>query len=85
MAGRRETKEVREIEEPVPERDVLTGYTPGGGMFPKIGIIRIGISGWTYSPWRGHFYPEGLRQSEELAYAASRFPSLEVNGTFYGL
>lgn len=69
----------------MPGRDVFPGYTPGGGMFPEDGIIRIGTSGWTYSPWRGHFYPQGLRQSEELAYAASRFPSLEVNGTFYGL
>ena len=54
-------------------------------MFSKGGTIRIGISGWTYSPWRGRFYPERLRQSQELAYAASRFPSLEINGTFYGL
>lgn len=51
----------------------------------EVGVIRVGISGWTYSPWRGHFYPKGLRQSEELAYAASRFSSLEINGTFYGL
>jgi uncharacterized protein YecE (DUF72 family) len=49
------------------------------------GAVRIGVSGWTYAPWRGHFYPEGLRQKDELAYAATRFPSLEVNGTFYGL
>lgn len=54
-------------------------------MISKLGFIRIGISGWTYAPWRGRFYPEGLRHSEELAYAASRFSSLEINGTFYGL
>jgi uncharacterized protein YecE (DUF72 family) len=47
--------------------------------------IFIGISGWTYAPWRGVFYPRGLRQSEELAYAASQFSSIEINGTFYGL
>ena len=48
--------------------------------------IRIGISGWTYPPWRGGaFYPKGLRQHGELAYAASRFSSIEINGTFYGL
>ncbi|WP_298728147.1 DUF72 domain-containing protein [uncultured Ferrovibrio sp.] len=46
--------------------------------------IRIGISGWTYTPWRGVFYPEGLRQKDEMAYAAATFPSIEVNGTFYG-
>ncbi|BBK44561.1 hypothetical protein STVA_45810 [Allostella vacuolata] len=51
----------------------------------KSGDVRIGLSGWTYPPWRGHFYPEGLVQKRELAYAASVFRSLEVNGTFYGL
>lgn len=49
------------------------------------GTIRIGISGWTYPPWRGVFYPEGLPQKRELDYAAGRFASIEVNGTFYGL
>ena len=49
------------------------------------GRIRIGISGWTYPPWRGVFYPEKLPQKRELEYAASRFASIEVNGTFYGL
>ena len=48
------------------------------------GQVRIGISGWTYAPWRGVFYPRGLRQKDELAYAASRFRSIEINGTFYG-
>lgn len=46
--------------------------------------IRIGISGWTYQPWRGVFFPKGLPQKHEMAYAARTFPSIEVNGTFYG-
>lgn len=46
--------------------------------------IRIGISGWTYAPWRGKFFPKGLPQKHEMAYAARTFPSIEVNGTFYG-
>lgn len=49
------------------------------------GTVRIGISGWRYAPWRGRFYPEGLRQRDELGFAAGLFPSIEVNGTFYGL
>lgn len=49
------------------------------------GQIRIGISGWTYKPWRGDFYPLGLPHKKELAYAASLFPSIEINGTFYSL
>jgi uncharacterized protein YecE (DUF72 family) len=47
--------------------------------------IRIGTSGWKYKEWRGKFYPEGLRQRDELEYVADRFDSLEVNGSFYGL
>ncbi len=46
---------------------------------------RIGISGWTYAPWRGIFFPENLPQKEELAYAAGRLRTIEINGTFYSL
>jgi uncharacterized protein YecE (DUF72 family) len=49
------------------------------------GDVRIGISGWTYKPWRGVFYPTGLVHKRELAYAASLFSSIEINGTHYGL
>ena len=49
------------------------------------GTVRIGISGWTYPPWRSVFYPEGLRQKDELTYAAERMTSIEVNGSFYSL
>ena len=46
---------------------------------------RIGISGWRYTPWRGVFYPQGLPQKSELAYAAERFSTIELNGSFYSL
>jgi uncharacterized protein YecE (DUF72 family) len=49
------------------------------------GAIRIGVSGWRYAPWRGAFYPTGLRQDDELAYAAARLPTIELNGSFYSL
>jgi uncharacterized protein YecE (DUF72 family) len=49
----------------------------------KSGQIRIGIGGWTFAPWRGVFYPDGLPQAQELAYASSRLSSIEINGTFY--
>jgi uncharacterized protein YecE (DUF72 family) len=49
------------------------------------GTIRVGISGWTYAPWRGVFYPKGLKREHELAYASEHFASIEINGTFYGL
>jgi len=47
--------------------------------------IRIGVSGWRYTPWRGVFYPRELPQRLELAYAARKFPTLEINGSFYSL
>jgi uncharacterized protein YecE (DUF72 family) len=47
--------------------------------------LRIGISGWRYEPWRGVFYPEGLPQRSELAYAARHFNSVEINGSFHSL
>ena len=49
------------------------------------GNVRIGISGWTYKPWRGVFYPTELPRNRELAYAAKVFRSIEINGTFYSL
>ena len=48
------------------------------------GRIRIGVGGWTYEPWRGVFYPEGLTQKRELEYAGAHLTSIEVNGTYYG-
>ena len=47
--------------------------------------VRIGISGWRYGPWRGTFYPEDLPQKDELSYAASKFSTVEINGSFYSL
>ncbi len=46
---------------------------------------RIGISGWNYRGWRGVFYPPGLPQKQELAYASRRLDSIELNGSFYSL
>lgn len=50
-----------------------------------MGKIRIGISGWRYGSWRGVFYPEGLPQKKELAFASLALPSIEINGSFYAL
>jgi uncharacterized protein YecE (DUF72 family) len=47
------------------------------------GAIHIGVGGWTYEPWRGVFYPDGLVQKRELEYAASKLTSIEINGTYY--
>ncbi|MDO8411697.1 MAG: DUF72 domain-containing protein [Phenylobacterium sp.] len=47
------------------------------------GRVRAGIGGWTFEPWRGVFYPQGLRQADELAYASGRLPVIEINSTYY--
>ncbi|UDL96285.1 DUF72 domain-containing protein [Lichenihabitans sp. PAMC28606] len=45
--------------------------------------VRIGIGGWDFAPWRGLFYPKGLKKAEELGFASAHLTSIEVNGTFY--
>jgi uncharacterized protein YecE (DUF72 family) len=47
------------------------------------GRILIGTSGWVYQHWRGVFYPQGLPQSRWFEFYASRFPTVEINATFY--
>lgn len=49
------------------------------------GRIRVGIGGWSYAPWRGVFYPKGLKQADELSYATSKLTSIEINATHYRL
>ena len=48
------------------------------------GKVYVGIGGWNFPPWRGVFYPKGLPQAKELAYAATHLTSIEINSTFYG-
>lgn len=49
----------------------------------RTGLIRSGMGGFTFEPWRGTFYPAGLRQADELAYATRHVTSIEINGTYY--
>jgi uncharacterized protein YecE (DUF72 family) len=51
----------------------------------RSGHISIGISGWRYAPWRGDFYPPGLKQKRELEFASRAVSSIEINGSFYAL
>ena len=48
-----------------------------------VGKIRVGIGGWSFEPWRGVFYPKGLRQKDELNYAATQMTAIEINSTYY--
>ena len=44
-----------------------------------------GTSGYAFKEWKGSFYPDGLKDDAMLGYYASRFPSVEINNTFYRL
>ncbi len=47
------------------------------------GTVGIGVGGWTYEPWRGAFYPQGLPHARELHFASRALTSIEINGTYY--
>lgn len=47
------------------------------------GAIKIGVGGWSFEPWRGVFYPDGLPQKRELEFASRALTSIEINGTYY--
>jgi len=46
-------------------------------------MIWIGTSGYNYPEWKGNFYPEDLSTAKMLPYYAERFPTVEINYTFY--
>lgn len=45
--------------------------------------VQVGTSGYNYPEWRGTFYPEKFSTSKMLAFYAERFPTVEINYTFY--
>lgn len=47
--------------------------------------LYAGTGGWEYAHWRGRFYPTAPPPHDDLAYYASRFATVEVDGTFYRL
>ena len=46
-------------------------------------MIWVGTSGYNYPEWKGTFYPQTLPAAKMLAYYAERFPTVEINYTFY--
>src|SRR6201988_3804474 len=46
-------------------------------------MIWVGTSGYNYPEWKGSFYPAGLAAAKMLPYYAARFPTVEINYTFY--
>ncbi|WP_410221177.1 DUF72 domain-containing protein [Pedobacter sp.] len=49
----------------------------------KEGKIYIGTSGWKYRHWNGVFYPEELKQKDQLDYYCRLFNTVELNNSFY--
>jgi uncharacterized protein YecE (DUF72 family) len=47
--------------------------------------VLVGTSGYNYPEWRGSFYPEKFSTDKMLPYYAERFPTVEINYTFYRL
>lgn len=45
--------------------------------------VLIGTSGFSYKDWVGPFYPGGLQRQDWLAFYASKFPTCELNFSFY--
>ena len=45
--------------------------------------VQVGTSGYNYPEWRGTFYPEKFSTEKMLPYYAERFPTVEINYTFY--
>jgi uncharacterized protein YecE (DUF72 family) len=46
-------------------------------------MIRAGIGGWSFEPWRKTFYPKDVSKAKELAYASRAVSSIEINSTYY--
>ncbi len=46
-------------------------------------MIRVGIGGWSFDPWRKTFYPKDVSRARELAYASRALTTIEINGTYY--
>jgi uncharacterized protein YecE (DUF72 family) len=58
--------------------------TPSRQAAVPAGLVRVGIGGWNFAPWRDNFYPADLPQSRELAYASRHLSAIEINSTYHG-
>ena len=45
--------------------------------------LHLGTIGWSYSFWKGNFYPNKTVSKDFLAYYATKFSTVEVDNTFY--
>ena len=54
-------------------------------MTGPAGVIRVGVGGWVFPPWRSNFYPPRLAQKDELEYASRQLTAIEINATYHRL
>ncbi len=45
----------------------------------------IGCSGWSYSGWKGTFYPKDMESKDYLSYYSKFFNFVEVDSTYYNI
>ena len=45
--------------------------------------VWVGTSGWSYDDWDGHVYPRGTAAGDRLPTYALRFPTVEIDSTYY--
>lgn len=45
--------------------------------------VFVGVSGFSYTSWKGHFYPKELKNEDFLSYYSQRLKSVEINSSFY--
>lgn len=62
---------------------VVGGEVPLGAETAKKGRIYVGTAGFSYSDWKGVFYPESLSPRQFLEYYSGRFPCVEIDFTYY--
>src|SRR6185369_3479163 len=63
---------------------MLLGFYKTEDVATMVGTIRTGMAGWVFPDWRGgQFYPEGLKQKDELNWASRHVTAIEINSTFY--
>jgi uncharacterized protein YecE (DUF72 family) len=47
--------------------------------------LLAGTSGYAFKEWKGSFYPDDLKDAAMLGFYAGRYPTVEINNTFYRL
>jgi uncharacterized protein YecE (DUF72 family) len=47
--------------------------------------LLAGTSGYAFKEWKGSFYPDDLKNDAMLGFYAGKFPTVEINNTFYRL